>query len=239
MYINNTWELIGTTTIDLSDYVTETELTTALTPYVQTSALTPTLDDRYVNVTGDTMSGKLSVELTANAAGLQVINSGSSGGTLSVFSDLIRFTNTNYTPYKNAQIKLLNYSSGNQLEVTQGNTSAQLLKTPIPIVGVTVPPETYSNKFSIKDYVASVRYVDDQVSAITSSIPSITATAGLTTGVAIGNIDINGTTTTLYAPAAVTPPAYSLSMSGATITLLADNVAASTITLPIYDGTIQ
>ena len=42
MYINNTWELIGTTTIDLSDYVTETELTTALTPYLQTSEITVT-----------------------------------------------------------------------------------------------------------------------------------------------------------------------------------------------------
>ena len=74
---------------------------------------------------------------------------------------------------------------------------------------------------------------------IVKPIPTVTPVAALTTGVTIGSIDINGTTTTFYAPAAPTPTVYTMSITGPTINLLADGVAASTITLPIWDGTIS
>jgi len=61
----------------------------------------------------------------------------------------------------------------------------------------------------------------------------------LSTGTNIGSITVDGTTTTFYAPAALTPTVYTMSMTGPTINLLADGVAASTITLPIWDGTLD
>ena len=39
-------------------------------------------------------------------------------------------------------------------------------------------------------------------------------------------------------PQQVTPPVYTMSMTGSTINLLADGVVSSSITLPIYDGTV-
>lgn len=171
MYINNTWELIGTTTIDLSDYVTETELTTALTPYVTASSLTTTLDSRYVNVTGDVMSGTLTLNNDSNL--------------IFTKNDELISISPSFTAYP--AINLF-YENTEDFEIGD-----------VFIKGVETPNPSNSEQ---NHYAANKIYVDNKVAAITH-------------------------------------PVYSLSMSGATITLLADNVAASTITLPIYDGTIQ
>lgn len=206
MYIDNHWELIGSTTIDLSDYVTETELTTALTPYVQTSALTTTLDDRYVNVAGDIMTGLL----TASTHGIKITN----------VSDQYRnITVKAYAGYVD------NYDDANPrlLLDDDGGTGN------VVISGVATPKDNTD--------AANKYYVDNKIAGI--SIPTITPVAALTTGVTIGSIDINGTTTTFYAPAAPTPTTYTMSMTGPTINLLADGVAASTITLSIWDGTLD
>lgn len=45
LYINNAWELIGTTQIDLSNYVTTTDLSTALADYVTSVGLATILAD--------------------------------------------------------------------------------------------------------------------------------------------------------------------------------------------------
>lgn len=310
MYIDNHWELIGSTTIDLSDYVTETELTTALTPYVQTSALTTTLDDRYVNVTGDTMTGNLKVASTTNDRYTEIA------------PDLI-VLNTGTTLY--GGVRLETFNAVNHVGLGIVSTKGSNVKTEIR--GITTPA-------SADEYhAASKGYVDAQINAVTSTIPTITPVALLTTGITIGSIDVSGTTTTFYAPnddnklsvgyisenslfvpnntgyrygsggdytgtfyfvvpsepaplmntanktiskvriigtnnyADISPsktftepglyrgyvsdnsfmyekvgssaPTYTLSMTGPTINLLADGVAASTITLPIWDGTLD
>lgn len=62
---------------------------------------------------------------------------------------------------------------------------------------------------------------------------------GLTTGIPTATITVGDTTTTLYAPEAITLPAYSLSMTGPTIFFTSDvEGEVSRVTLPIYDGTI-
>lgn len=60
----------------------------------------------------------------------------------------------------------------------------------------------------------------------------ISVSASLNSGTNIGSITIDSTTATFYVPS------YSLSMSGPTITLIPSSGTASTITLPIYDGTV-
>ena len=66
--------------------------------------------------------------------------------------------------------------------------------------------------------------------------------AGATTGVGSSTVPVymasTGELIACSLPAPVTPPTYTMSMTGPTINLLADGVAASTITLPIYDGTV-
>ena len=81
MYVGNTWEMIGSTTIDLSDYPTYDDITvtqglttgipaatitvgaTTTTIYsADANSLTPTLDNRYVNVIGDIMTGTLDIK---------------------------------------------------------------------------------------------------------------------------------------------------------------------------------
>lgn len=46
LWINNNWELIGSTRIDLSDYVTTSDLATALSDYATTSELTSGLAEK-------------------------------------------------------------------------------------------------------------------------------------------------------------------------------------------------
>lgn len=92
----------------------------------------------------------------------------------------------------------------------------------------------YQKSFVDNNSLITKGYFDGQVEAITSSIPSITATAGLTTGVTIGAIDINGVTTTLYAPedtkVTQTDVSFEESSIGAHALLLSDNLASSTTT---------
>lgn len=44
-YINNTWEMLGTTQIDLSDYVTITNLTNTLSNYATTTYVTTAINN--------------------------------------------------------------------------------------------------------------------------------------------------------------------------------------------------
>lgn len=64
--------------------------------------------------------------------------------------------------------------------------------------------------------------------------------AGVTTGVGSSTVPVYmAAGGELLACTLPTPPTYTLSMTGPTINLLADGVAASTITLPIWDGTLD
>lgn len=55
VYINNAWEKIGDTDIDLSDYVTDEELTTALQNYVTTSAFQTAIANYYTKTETDNL----------------------------------------------------------------------------------------------------------------------------------------------------------------------------------------
>lgn len=60
LYINNAWELIGTTQIDLSNYVTTTDLSTALADYVTSVGLATILAD-YVQ-SSDLGNGTITIQ---------------------------------------------------------------------------------------------------------------------------------------------------------------------------------
>lgn len=60
MWISNQWELIGTTQIDLSDYVTTSDLATALSDYATTSALTSGLAEKQ-----DVLTAGDNIEITS------------------------------------------------------------------------------------------------------------------------------------------------------------------------------
>lgn len=64
--------------------------------------------------------------------------------------------------------------------------------------------------------------------------------AGVTTGVGSSTVPVYmASTGELLACSLPTPTTYTMSITGPTINLLADGVAASTITLPIWDGTLD
>lgn len=52
VYINNSWEMLGTTQIDLSGYVTTTSLNTILQDYATTTYVTTAINNAIGNVLG-------------------------------------------------------------------------------------------------------------------------------------------------------------------------------------------
>lgn len=209
MYVNNQWELIGSTTIDLTDYLQKSDISDWAK-----AATKPTYTAREVGaVPTITSNSRSDSSITTTASSITIITDYDESENINTIN--IGPTDTKIT------------SSGRN-----GTNTGLVINSTSTQIHNLVSPTTNLD-------AANKQYVDSQISSVTSTIPTITATQALTTGITIGSIDVSGTTTTFYAPEAVTPPAYSLSMTGATITLLADNVAASTITLPIYDGTIQ
>ena len=55
IYVNNAWELLGAQTIDLSNYVTTSDLNTALASYVTSTSLATTLQDYITTTTWNTL----------------------------------------------------------------------------------------------------------------------------------------------------------------------------------------
>ena len=97
-----------------------------------------------------------------------------------------------------------------------------------------------NNLYILDDTISDV--TNKQYSNYLPMVNEVVLAAGVTTGVGSSTVPVymasTGELIACSLPAPVTPPTYSLSMTGPTINLLADEVAASTITLPIYDGTV-
>ena len=72
IYVNNAWELIGDTEIDLSNYVTTTDLATALQDYVTSTGLSTILANYYTSSQVDTLLGGKVNDVEVN--GTSVVN---------------------------------------------------------------------------------------------------------------------------------------------------------------------
>ena len=72
IYVNNAWELIGDTEIDLSNYVTTTDLATALQDYVTSTGLSTILANYYTSSQIDTLLGGKVNDVEVN--GTSVVN---------------------------------------------------------------------------------------------------------------------------------------------------------------------
>ena len=72
IYVNNAWELIGDTEIDLSNYVTTTDLATTLQDYVTSTGLSTILANYYTSSQIDTLLGGKVNDVEVN--GTSVVN---------------------------------------------------------------------------------------------------------------------------------------------------------------------
>lgn len=81
IWIDDSWELIGSTKIDLSNYYTKDE---ANSTFLHTGNYETTTDTRYVKKSGDTITGSLTIN---SANGLFFINGGDTGARISRTSD--------------------------------------------------------------------------------------------------------------------------------------------------------
>lgn len=72
IYVNNAWELIGDTEIDLSNYVTTTDLATVLQDYVTSTGLSTILANYYTSSQIDTLLGGKVNDVEVN--GTSVVN---------------------------------------------------------------------------------------------------------------------------------------------------------------------
>ena len=91
LYINNAWELIGTTQIDLSNYVTTTDLSTALADYVTSVGLATILADYVQSSDLATVATSGSYNDLSNKPTIPTVNDGTltiqqNGTTLGTFT---------------------------------------------------------------------------------------------------------------------------------------------------------
>lgn len=172
MYINNTWELIGTTTIDLSDYVTydDISITQGLTTGIP--AATITIGNTSTIIYSNKKWNDVNLSHT-------VLNSGNK-----LFIPVLTSSTSTSAELAEATTIPLNYG-----EIVKRDTNNY-------IYAATPTAGDKSNKVATTSFVAD---------AITTTV---TPAAALTTGITIGSIDVNGTTTTFYAPESKDPVYY-------------------------------
>lgn len=249
MYIDNQWELIGTTTIDLSNYLQKSDISVA-------SLLSTGTDIGSITLDGTTTTFKIPAATpkvyygvcdTAAATPIKTVTVDSSFELVEGAQVTVRFINT--PVYQGMPIQLDVNETGAKTIYKYGTSTV-------------TNPETsswYANSIVTFTYNGSNWVINNEVGPYPLSLSSATLNQGtettgklisaqgfknaittnisytptITSGEEIGTLDIWGTAATLYAPT------YSLSMSGPTITLTPSSGTASTITLPIWDGTVD
>ena len=226
MYVNNQWELIGSTTIDLSDYPTYDDITVTQGLTTGIPAATITVGNTSTIIYSNNNDSVYQEPLLYGSGNMPIALACGETCTDSIkYSQDIKIQQGNGTSRHSLiqitdngdfnKIALLDYNS---LTLSDDNTSTHNLATISPIT------LTATRNYKLPDKSGTV--------ALTSDIPSITATAGLTTGVTIGAIDINGTTTTLYAPedtkVTQTDVSGSTTVTGFRSILLSENSANTT-----------
>ena len=186
MYIDNQWELIGTTTIDLSNYLQKNDI--AITQGLTTGvpAATVTIDGTSTTIYSvEDSDEKLKTEILPKNGIMKPVILGNATTTpqTKYYSSNLEFSDTE----NNKSILTVGQESGRngQLRLKSGSGSRFTdLVTTYSLSG--------DNTITLPDTSGTL--------ALTTDIPSVTVTQGITTGTAIGSIDINGTTTTFYAP---------------------------------------
>lgn len=155
-------------------------------PETNADTLTPTLDTRYLLKQPSALN-TFTQATTSNTITVSALDL-SRTASIAQETDKIKLS-VNQDTLSTAPLSYIQLSAKNDNEYSPGSILT------INHTGITInkePAGTWD--------VVNKGYVDSKINTVTSTIPTVTPVAALTTGITIGSIDINGVTTTLYAP---------------------------------------
>lgn len=206
IYVNNAWELIGDTEIDLSNYVTTTDLATALQDYVTSTGLSTILANYYTSSQVDTLLGGKVNDVTVN--GTSVVNQ-QGVAEITVPDDLADLSDdSTHRTVTDTEKSTWSAKVSDNPTFTEASTRANIAsgESFATILGKIKKFFTDLKSVAFSGAYADLSGTPTKLSDFTDDVgylesSDITVTQVQSTGTKIATIDVDGTSTDLYAPA--------------------------------------